>query len=96
MQHGLMSVGCVCLAVAWTVFYWYGPSQDNMVVGIVLFSCMLCANVSVISFRAVALPSLQLIIKNSCIWMPDHASVFVIYVEQAFLYIAYTNLFAGL
>ena len=29
----LMSVGCVCLAIAWTVFYWYGLShvQDNMV-----------------------------------------------------------------
>ena len=52
----LMSVGCVCLVVAWTVFYWYGLSQDNLVVDIVLFSCMLCARVSVISFGAVALP----------------------------------------
>ena len=25
----LISVGCVCLAVAWTVFYWYGLLQDN-------------------------------------------------------------------
>ena len=52
----LMSVACVCLTIAWTVSNWYGLSQDNMVVGIVLFSCMLFANLSVISFRAVALP----------------------------------------
>ena len=52
----LMSVGCVCLAVAWTVSNWYGPSQDNLIVDIVLLSCMLCAKVSVSSFRAVSLP----------------------------------------
>ena len=52
----LMSVGCVCLAVAWTVFYWYGLLEDNAIVVIVLVLCALCVKTSVNLFITAALP----------------------------------------
>ena len=52
----LMSVGCVCLAVAWTVFYWYGLLEDNTIVVIVLVLCALCVRTSVNLFITAALP----------------------------------------
>ena len=39
---------------------WY---QEYIIVGIVLFSSMLCAKVGMISFGAVALPALSLLTK---------------------------------
>ena len=56
MQHGT-DVYWVCVfGCSLDCVYWYGLSQDNLVVDIVLFSCILCVRVSIVSFRAVALP----------------------------------------
>ena len=52
----LMSVGCVCLAVAWTVFYWYVPLCKNQVAFIVLFLCIVWIRMSVTLFTTTALP----------------------------------------
>ena len=52
----LMSVGCVCLAVAWTAFYWYVPLYRNPAVFIVLVLCIAWIRANVTLFITAALP----------------------------------------
>ena len=52
----LMSVGCVCLAIAWTVFHWYVPLCRDLVVFIVLVLCIVWIRMNTILFMTAALP----------------------------------------